>query len=678
MDSLFSGFHSNSSSANEFISIPQGSNANANASASASASSSSKPSNSHLSFDSIALNSNKRTRSDDDMSEDELEISISSFSNTRRSDKYLNRSGVTDMDVDSSDDEEENDKSSKKRKGASGDEDKDNNTSIDAFDSSSSLTMSQSIVDNLPMKTDAMMNILKDVEKSYPTQITDDEVSEVINKADIEINGDPSKAALTGKNGANESDLLTHHNVVVVDDADLSLNANANDSTTDTPVTKPPAKIYKFKLDTFQRQAISFLEKNESVLVSAHTSAGKTAVAEYAIAMSLREKQRVIYTSPIKALSNQKYRNLAEEFVDVGLMTGDVTINPNASCLVMTTEILRSMLYRGSEILREVAWVIFDEVHAMNDRERGVVWEESIVLLPHKVRYVFLSATIPNGKEFTKWISKLHKQPCHIVYTDYRPTPLQHYVFPLGGEGLFLVVDEKSKFHEDNFENAMASLADDATSTLAEQVAEGSANSKAAKQQRAAKKQGKLGDLLRIVKMIMERRYDPVIIFSFSKKDCETYAVQVSKADLTNDDEKALIEKIYTNAIDSLSNDDKSLPQVTSLLPLLQKGIGIHHGGLLPILKEVVEILFGEGLIKCLFATETFAVSLFIFCVCVFAHICTFYPLNYHVIISSDDYAHNHYDRWESTCLQKQLCLHLAESMTEMISAGLVQVSISR
>ena len=131
----------------------------------------------------------------------------------------------------------------------------------------------------------------------------------------------------------------------------------------------------------------------------------------------------MIYTSPIKALSNQKYRDLVEGFQDVGLMTGDVTINPNASCLVMTTEILRSMLYRGSEVMREVAWVIFDEVHYMRDRDRGVVWEESIIMLPHKVKFVFLSATIPNAFEFAAWVAKVHDQPCHVVYTEYRPTP---------------------------------------------------------------------------------------------------------------------------------------------------------------------------------------------------------------------------------------------------------------
>jgi ATP-dependent RNA helicase DOB1 len=173
-----------------------------------------------------------------------------------------------------------------------------------------------------------------------------------------------------------------------------------------TPV-KPgakPAKTYAFELDPFQSQAIKFIEQEESVLVAAHTSAGKTAVAEYAIAKSLQQGQRVVYTSPIKALSNQKFRDLQEEFKDVGLMTGDITINPQATVLVMTTEILRSMLYRGSEIMREVAWCIYDEVHYMRDSERGVVWEESIILLPHRVRFVFLSATIPNAAQFADWI----------------------------------------------------------------------------------------------------------------------------------------------------------------------------------------------------------------------------------------------------------------------------------
>ena len=296
-------------------------------------------------------------------------------------------------------------------------------------------------------------------------------------------------------------------------------------------------------------------------------------------------------------------------------MTGDITINPTATCLVMTTEILRSMLYRGSEVMREVAWVIYDEVHYMRDKERGVVWEESIILLPHKVRFVFLSATIPNARQFVNWIAKIHHQPCHVVYTNYRPTPLQHYVFAAGGDGLHLVVDEKGKFRERNFQKAMAALT--GGKDMEGAIADAVGNSGNGKGGRNKRKRGSSGgkngntDLHRIVKLIMERNLNPVIIFSFSKKDCEKYALELNREDYTDDVEKDLITQVYNNAIESLGEDDRKLPQVEALLPLLKKGIGIHHGGLLPILKEIVEILFSEGLIKALFATETF-VSIFI------------------------------------------------------------------
>uniref|UniRef100_A0A8B9G1P6 RNA helicase n=1 Tax=Amazona collaria TaxID=241587 RepID=A0A8B9G1P6_9PSIT len=363
------------------------------------------------------------------------------------------------------------------------------------------------------------------------------------------------------------------------------------------PRTGKAAKEYPFILDAFQREAILCVDNKQSVLVSAHTSAGKTVCAEYAIALALREKQRVIFTSPIKALSNQKYREMYEEFQDVGLMTGDVTINPTASCLVMTTEILRSMLYRGSEVMREVAWVIFDEIHYMRDSERGVVWEETIILLPDNVHYVFLSATIPNARQFAEWICHLHKQPCHVIYTDYRPTPLQHYIFPAGGDGLHLVVDENGDFREDNFNTAMQVLRD------AGDLAKGD---------QKGRKGGTKGpsNVFKIVKMITERNFQPVIIFSFSKKDCEAYALQMTKLDFNTDEEKKMVEEVFNNAIDCLSDEDKKLPQVEHVLPLLKRGIGIHHGGLLPILKETIEILFSEGLIKALFATETFAMGI--------------------------------------------------------------------
>ncbi|RPD65355.1 antiviral helicase [Lentinus tigrinus ALCF2SS1-7] len=367
-----------------------------------------------------------------------------------------------------------------------------------------------------------------------------------------------------------------------------------------------PAREYKFTLDPFQQVSVYAIQRNESVLVSAHTSAGKTVVAEYAIAQCLQQRQRVIYTSPIKALSNQKYREMLAEFGDVGLMTGDVTINPNATCLVMTTEILRSMLYRGSEIMREVAWVIFDEIHYMRDKERGVVWEETIILLPHTVRYVFLSATIPNAMQFAEWICKSHEQPCHVVYTDFRPTPLQHYLFPAGGEGIYLVVNEKGEFREDNFTKAMGMLQD--------RQGDDPADAKAGKGKKGKIKKGgdKKGssDIQKIVRMIMSKNYNPVIVFAFSKRECEALALQMSKLEFNSTDEQDLITNIFNNAMDNLAPDDRQLPQISNLLPLLKRGIGIHHGGLLPILKEVIEILFQEGLIKVLFATETFSIGL--------------------------------------------------------------------
>ncbi|KAF2809633.1 putative ATP dependent RNA helicase, partial [Mytilinidion resinicola] len=369
-----------------------------------------------------------------------------------------------------------------------------------------------------------------------------------------------------------------------------------------------PARTWPFTLDPFQQVSISSIERNESVLVSAHTSAGKTVVAEYAIAQCLKNNQRVIYTSPIKALSNQKYREFTAEFGDVGLMTGDVTINPTATCLVMTTEILRSMLYRGSEIMREVAWVIFDEVHYLREKIRGVVWEETIILLPDKVRYVFLSATIPNAMQFAEWITKTHSQPCHVVYTDFRPTPLQHYFFPAGADGIHLVVDEKGTFREANFQQAMSSIAakqgDDPAGAMAKRKGKG--------KDKKLNKGGTKGpsDIYKIIKMIMKKNYNPVIVFSFSKRECEALAIQLAQLAFNDDTEKEMVAKVFNSAIDSLSEEDKTLPQIQHMLPLLRRGIGVHHSGLLPILKETIEILFQEGLIKVLFATETFSIGL--------------------------------------------------------------------
>mmetsp|Transcript_2965 Transcript_2965/g.7353 ORF Transcript_2965/g.7353 Transcript_2965/m.7353 type:complete len:1011 (+) Transcript_2965:72-3104(+) len=368
------------------------------------------------------------------------------------------------------------------------------------------------------------------------------------------------------------------------------------------PVAGEYVKQFPFVLDPFQDLAIRCLHKGESVLVSAHTSAGKTVVAQYAIAMAMKTNQRVIYTTPIKALSNQKFRDLASTFADygpacIGLMTGDVTANPEASCIVMTTEILRSMLYHGSDELREVSWVVFDEVHYLRDKERGVVWEESIVLLPPSIKLAFLSATIPNAKEFAQWISELKRLPCHVITTDLRPTPLQHYMFPAGGRGLYLIVDEKGNFLEDNFARMMKALDGDE-----EEAAVGD-----------KRKKGSSSDIQKVVRCVVEQKLCPAIVFSFSRRECEALASQLVRSEtlcLTTEAEKGSIREVYDSALSCLADEDQVLPQIQLFLPMLLAGVGVHHSGILPILRELVELLFQEGLIKVLFATETFALGL--------------------------------------------------------------------
>ena len=362
------------------------------------------------------------------------------------------------------------------------------------------------------------------------------------------------------------------------------------------------ATKYNFELDPFQKESIKILEKNESVLVSAHTSSGKTVIAEYAIAMSLRDKKRVIYTSPIKALSNQKYRELKNKFNDnIGLMTGDVTINENSSCLIMTTEILRNMLYKGSQILKEIAWVIFDEIHYMRDKERGVVWEESIILLSNNINFVFLSATLPNSREFAMWISKIKNQICHVVYTEFRPVPLEHYIYPSQSEEIINIVDSNGNFKEDNF-NRSLNLINYNESNFYNLFNNTNKDFNYFYSNN--------NDIKQLIDLIIDNELDPCIIFAFSKEQIDMMSRNLLSINLTTNEEKTLIEKIFFNAISKLSSKDEKINQINKIYELIIKGIGIHHGGLLPILREIIELIFQEGLIKILFATETFSMGI--------------------------------------------------------------------
>lgn len=395
-----------------------------------------------------------------------------------------------------------------------------------------------------------------------------------------------------------------------------------NGTTIVEPVKFPDEPIleYDFKLDEFQRESIACIHNRESVLVSAHTSAGKTAIAFYAIKMALQSGSRVVYTSPIKALSNQKYRELKERFDDVGLMTGDVTTNPNASVLVMTTEILRMMLYRGDNLTRELSWVIYDEIHYMRDVERGVVWEESIILLPHEIRFVFLSATIPNSREFSEWISRIHHQTCHVVYTEYRPVPLRYYL-ALPERDPILVKEADSPINENSFNAAFEFLsAGENGGGLAPENNRQTFSGALVHQIKPKKLPGK-GNASKeinakctskIVQNLVKLDLAPLIVFAFGRKECDELpnSPALKDACFIAEEDSNFIDSCVNVCIDKLSESDRQLPQIETVRQLLLRGIAVHHGGLIPLMKELIEVLFQKGYVKVLIATETFAMGL--------------------------------------------------------------------
>ena len=366
------------------------------------------------------------------------------------------------------------------------------------------------------------------------------------------------------------------------------------------------AFTWPFELDTFQKQAVIRLEKNESVFVAAHTSAGKTVVAEYAVALSQHHMTRTIYTSPIKALSNQKFRDFKDTFNDVGLVTGDIQINPSATCLIMTTEILRSMLYNGSDIIRDLEYVIFDEVHYINDSERGVVWEEVLILLPDHVNIIMLSATVPNTMEFADWVGRTKKKKIYVISTLKRPVPLEHYLYT-GNSGKtrderFLLQDANGRFLTDGHKKA------EAAKKARENKGKAQFGAKGVKDRVGPMQEKNI--LITLVDHLKRQDKMPTVLFTLSRNRCDQNASLLTSVDLTTTMEKSDIMHFINKCMQRLKGSDRKLPQVMQLIELLKRGIGIHHSGILPILKEVVELLFQKGWVKLLFATETFAMGI--------------------------------------------------------------------
>ncbi|CAF92300.1 unnamed protein product, partial [Tetraodon nigroviridis] len=362
---------------------------------------------------------------------------------------------------------------------------------------------------------------------------------------------------------------------------------------------------WPFELDVFQKQAILRLEDHDSVFVAAHTSAGKTVVAEYAIALSQKHMTRTIYTSPIKALSNQKFRDFKNTFGDVGLLTGDVQISPESSCLIMTTEILRSMLYNGSEVIRDLEWVIFDEVHYINDAERGVVWEEVLIMLPDHVSIILLSATVPNALEFSEWIGRIKKRHIYVISTMKRPVPLEHYLYTGNSsktqKEMFLLVDAAGNFLNKAYYAAVDAKKERSSKHSQSFGTKNTSQNTTASQDRAV--------WLTLLHYLSARQQTPVVAFTFSRTRCDENARSLDSMDLTTSIEKAEIHSFFQKSLSRLRGGDRQLPQILLMRDLLKRGIAVHHSGILPILKEVTEMLFSRGLVKVLFATETFAMG---------------------------------------------------------------------
>lgn len=356
-----------------------------------------------------------------------------------------------------------------------------------------------------------------------------------------------------------------------------------------------------FTLLPFQIRSVEAIRAGRNVLVSAPTGAGKTLVAEYAMEDAVRRGLRCIYTSPIKALSNQKYRDFRDDpAVDVGIMTGDVTIHPGAQVLIMTTEILRNAIFENRDLLSDVAYVIFDEIHYMDDRERGTVWEESLIFLPKGVRLVCLSATISNVEEVGAWLDEIRHETTEVILEARRPVPLSHWIWT-ERSGSF--DPSKLKFQRKKAEQE-----------LADRRAASKARKRRSRGARGGSRRGGNGghvgppDPTKLFDELCDKDMMPTLVFSFSRKDCERLAIRNADRQLLDPAAKERMLKLQDELVRIFKTGEGMLRG--EIMSMARNGIAYHHAGMLPVHKEMVERMFTEGLLKLLFTTETFAIGI--------------------------------------------------------------------
>ena len=335
-------------------------------------------------------------------------------------------------------------------------------------------------------------------------------------------------------------------------------------------------------LDKFQEEAINSIEKKHSVVVSAPTGSGKTLIADYIINKDIKKGIRVIYTAPIKALSNQKYKEFSTDYGEekVGLMTGDIVKNSGAPILIMTTEVYRNMVLSSDPLISSVSYVIFDEIHYINDIERGYVWEESIIFSQPHVRFLCLSATIPNAEEFAEWIMAIKEHEVDVVRHDKRNVPLHRYFYD-SELGICTLEDINEVIDIPDYKYIRG-------------------------RSRRRRPRAIPPSHIELIKELGDKL--PCFFFNFSRFNCQKSAKELAQSKVFKENPKISphIRKKLEGAVPEI-NELQSTKILRKVLPY---GVGFHHAGLIPIIKELVEELFSLGLIKVLYTTETFAVGI--------------------------------------------------------------------
>ncbi|WP_049567948.1 DEAD/DEAH box helicase [Streptomyces sp. SBT349] len=376
----------------------------------------------------------------------------------------------------------------------------------------------------------------------------------------------------------------------------------------------PFRELYDFGLDAFQIEACQALEAGKGVLVAAPTGSGKTIVGEFAVHLALAQGRKCFYTTPIKALSNQKYADLVKRYgADrVGLLTGDNSINSEAPVVVMTTEVLRNMLYAGSSSLTGLGYVVMDEVHYLSDRFRGAVWEEVIIHLPESVTLVSLSATVSNAEEFGDWLDTV-RGDTQVIVSEHRPVPLWQHV--LAGRRLYDLFEESSEKREVNPDLLrMARMENSRPWSGRERYRNGKDRRRAADREREKRQRARVypPSRVEVIDRLDAEGLLPAITFIFSRAGCEAAVQQCLQAGLRLNDAvaRAQVREIVERRASAIPDEDLHVLGYFEWLEGLERGIAAHHAGMLPTFKEIVEELFVRGLVKAVFATETLALGI--------------------------------------------------------------------